>query len=62
MIKDMDKSLEGQESAAYTRLLLQVVGDAEVIVKSEVPSGDKEVFYQGKDAYENEDYVENRAQ
>lgn len=59
MIKDMDKSLEGQESAAYTRLLLQVVGDAEVIVKSEVPSGDKEVFYQGKDAYENEDYVEN---
>lgn len=59
MIKDVDGSLQGQESAAYTRLLLQVVGDAEVIVKSEVPSGDKKVFYQGKDAYANPDYAEN---
>lgn len=43
-IKDMDSSLVGQEDAAYTRFLLQVVGDATVVVKSEVPTGDKEVY------------------
>ena len=43
-IKDMDSSLAGQEDAAYTRFLLQVVGDATVVVKSEVPTGDKEVY------------------
>ncbi len=36
--------------SAYTRLLLQVVGDPEVTVKSEVPSGEKKVYYYGQDA------------
>ncbi len=39
--------------SAYTRLLMQVVGDATVKVKSTVPSGEKKVFYQGKAAYDN---------
>lgn len=43
-IKDMNASLADQEDAAYTRFLLQVVGNATVVVKSEVPSGDKKVY------------------
>lgn len=44
LVKDMNASLGDQENAAYTRFLLQVVGDSSVNVKSEVPSGDKKVY------------------
>lgn len=51
MVKDKDDSLTvSDNNAAYTRLLLQVVGNAQVNVKSEVPGGTKEVFYAGADA------------
>ncbi len=46
-IKDMDSSLGDQEDVAYTRFLLQVVGDATVVVKSEVPTGDKQIYVDG---------------
>lgn len=51
MVKDKDGSLTVSDNdAAYTRLLLQVVGNAQVNVKSEVPDGDKQVYYAGADA------------
>lgn len=58
MVKDRDDQLgNADKNASYTRLLLQVVGDSTVHVKSEVPSGKKEIFYQGTDAYHNADGV-----
>lgn len=54
MVKDRDDQLGNADmNASYTRLLLQVVGNSTVHVKSEVPSGKKEIFYQGTDAYHN---------
>lgn len=54
MVKDRDDQLgDTDTNASYTRLLLQVVGNSTVHVKSEVPSGKKEIFYQGTDAYHN---------
>ncbi len=54
MVKDSDDQLGNADmNASYTRLLLQVVGNSTVHVKSEVPSGKKEIFYQGTDAYHN---------
>ena len=45
LVKDQDGSLSaGDTDAAYTRLLLEVVGPATVNVKSDVPTGEKEVF------------------
>lgn len=44
LVKDQDGSLSGQNDAAYTRLLLEVVGPQTVNVKSDVPTGKKEVF------------------
>lgn len=52
MVKDQDDSLVNDNNSAYTRLLLQVVGDAQVNVKSEVPGGTKEIYYAGADALE----------
>ncbi|MCI8729683.1 MAG: isopeptide-forming domain-containing fimbrial protein [Lachnospiraceae bacterium] len=43
LVKDKDESLTANDTA-YTRFLLQVVGNANVVVKSEVPSGDKKVY------------------
>lgn len=40
----MDSTVTGEKPGAYTRYLLQVVGDANMVVKSEVPSGDKQVY------------------
>lgn len=58
MVKDRDDQLGNADTnASYTRLLLQVVGNSTVHVKSEVPSGKKEIFYQGTDAYHNVDGV-----
>lgn len=42
LVKDKDKSVAGD--GAYTRFMLQVVGDATAVVKSEVPTGDKKVW------------------
>lgn len=44
LVKDKDGSLANADKAAYTRFLLEVVGNAEVNVKSEVPTGDKKVY------------------
>lgn len=55
---EKNNDLDGEE-AANTRFLLEVVGDSIMVVKSEVPSGEKEVFYQGKEAYNNPQYAEN---
>lgn len=41
LIKDMGNV---QPEGAYTRFMLQVVGNVEVTVKSEIPTGDKEVY------------------
>lgn len=50
MVKDQTGSLSGEaEESAYTRFLLEVVGDATVTVKSDVPSGDKQVYVQNPD-------------
>lgn len=43
LVKDADKSVDS-ENGAYTRFMLRVVGDAEAVVKSEVPSGTKKVY------------------
>ena len=43
LVKDQDSSLNGQEDAAYTRFILQVVSDVTVEAKSEVPSVDKKI-------------------
>lgn len=56
MVKDQDGQFTGndnEDDVAFTRFLLQVVGDSTVNVKSEVPSGNKKIFYQGTDAYHN---------
>ncbi len=42
-VKDRDNSLAGQEGAAYTRYILQVVGDVTASSKSEVPSIEKKI-------------------
>lgn len=52
LIKDKDNSVSGEPDAdgnygAYTRFMLEVVGDATATVKSEVPSGDKKVYIDG---------------
>lgn len=59
LVKDAQKDTVTGEEAAYTRILLEVVGDSTMVVKSEVPSGEKDVFYQGADAYNHPEYVEN---
>ena len=43
LVKDKDNSLNGQQDAAYTRFILQVVSDVTVAAKSEVPSVDKKI-------------------
>ena len=43
LVKDQDNSLTGQEDAAYSRFILQVVSDVTVAAKSEVPSVDKKI-------------------
>ena len=42
LVKDIKDSVEA--GGAYTRALLEVVGDSDMVVKSEVPSGDKQVY------------------
>nr|WP_300658106.1 isopeptide-forming domain-containing fimbrial protein [uncultured Acetatifactor sp.] len=42
LVKDRDQSVT--EGGAYSRFMLEVVGDATATVKSEVPSGDKKVY------------------
>lgn len=46
LVKDKDGSVA--EGGAYTRFVLEVVGDAEATIKSEVPSGDKKVYIDGE--------------
>ena len=48
LVKDQNESVD-TENGAYTRILLEVVGDAQVNVKSEVPSGEKKVYVVGPD-------------
>ncbi len=43
LVKDQDNSLNGEEDAAYTRFILQVVNDVEVEAKSSVPTVDKKI-------------------
>lgn len=43
LVKDKDKSVNTTDGA-YSRFMLEVVGDATATVKSEVPSGDKKVY------------------
>ena len=43
LVKDKDDSVN-TANGAYSRFMLEVVGDATVNVKSEVPTGDKKVF------------------
>ena len=63
MVKDHDDQLDNADTnASYTRLLFQVVGNSTVHVKSEVPSGKKEIFYQGTDAYHSTEGVFNQAE
>lgn len=60
IVKDDENLFNEEDGGAYTRFVLQVVGNVQVTAKAEVPSGTKEVFYQGKDAYENNGtYVPN---
>ena len=47
LVADETENLAGNNeegSGAYTRFLLEVVGDSVMVVKSEVPSGDKEIY------------------
>ncbi len=46
LVKDAGSVADG---GAYTRALLQVVGDSTMVVKSEVPSGDKEIYLDNED-------------
>lgn len=46
LIRDIKDSVE--PNGAYTRVLLEVVGNAEANVKSEVPHGDKQVYIDGE--------------
>ncbi len=43
LVKDKNGTVD-TANGAYTRFMLEVVGDATATVKSEVPSGDKQVF------------------
>ena len=43
LVKDQDGSVD-TANGAYSRFMLEVVGDATATVKSEVPSGDKKVY------------------
>lgn len=47
LIKDQAGTVD-TENGAYTRFMLEVVGDATATVKSEVPSGDKQVYIEGE--------------
>lgn len=47
MVKDQTASV--QEGGAYTRFLLEVIGDETIKVKSEVPGGDKQIYIEGPD-------------
>lgn len=46
LVKDKNDSVD-TVNGAYSRFMLQVVGDATATVKSEVPSGDKKVYVNG---------------
>lgn len=46
LVKDRDGSVN-TANGAYTRFMLEVVGDATATVKSEVPGGDKKVYIDG---------------
>lgn len=46
LVKDKDGSVN-TANGAYSRFMLEVVGDATATVKSEVPSGDKKVYVNG---------------
>lgn len=48
LIKDKDDSVNAA-NGAYSRFMLEVVGDATANVKSEVPHGDKKVYTEGTD-------------
>ncbi len=48
LVKDKDASVD-TANGAYTRFMLEVVGDATATVKSEVPSGDKQIYIEGPD-------------
>ena len=48
LVKDKDGSVN-TANGAYSRFMLEVVGDATATVKSEVPSGDKKVYVNGTD-------------
>ncbi len=43
LVKDQDGTVD-TENGAYSRFMLEVVGDATATVKSEVPSGDKQIY------------------
>lgn len=43
LVKDKNGTID-TTNGAYTRFMLEVVGDAEATVKSDVPSGDKKVY------------------
>lgn len=47
LVQDIKDSVETE--GAYTRALLEVVGDSDMVVKSEVPHGDKQVYLEGTD-------------
>ncbi len=50
LVKDKNGSVvnpDNTNGGAYTRFLLEVVGDQTVTVKSDVPSGDKQVYVNG---------------
>lgn len=46
LVKDRDDTVD-TENGAYSRFMLEVVGDATATVKSEVPHGDKQVYLEG---------------
>lgn len=48
LVKDQDNSVN-TTNGAYSRFMLEVVGDVTANVKSEVPHGDKEVYTEGTD-------------
>lgn len=48
LVKDQDGTVD-TENGAYSRFMLEVVGDATATVKSEVPHGDKQVYLEGTD-------------
>lgn len=52
-IKDKNGSLAGQESAAYTDFMLQVLGDVSITAKAEVPTLDKKIVEGGAEVEAN---------